>query len=76
MGTYRASRCDVVKYFVGLGYLLWVLGRFGTVLSALPFVEGLLLLLLGAVGCFYIVRSLDLWLVAFEAQREGGRKPI
>jgi hypothetical protein len=56
------------KYFIMVTYVLFVLRRFGTVLTALPFAEGVLLLLAGGVGCFFIVKSLDAWLASFEAR--------
>jgi hypothetical protein len=53
-----------LQYFVVVAYVLFVLRRFGTLLTALPLAEGLILLLLGAAGCFLIVRCLDAWLAA------------
>jgi hypothetical protein len=63
------------KYFVVVGYLLLVLRRFGTLLTALPVVEGLALLIAGAAGCLFIIRGLDRWLASYEARQIVTRRP-
>jgi hypothetical protein len=65
-----------VKYFTVLAYALFVLRRFGTLLTALPPIEGVLLLVVSAAGCFFIVKSLDARLASFVAQRKSGRSLI
>lgn len=65
------------KYFIIVGYALFVLRRFGTLLTSLPLAEGAALLFVGGLGCFFIVKSLDAWLASFEARRNrADRKAI
>ena len=61
------------KYLVMVGYGLFVLRRFGTLLTTLSLAEGLLLLLVGGLGCCFVVQTLDAWLVSFEARRNRSR---
>jgi hypothetical protein len=62
------------QYFLGIGYLLWALGRFSSVVAALSLVEALLLLVVGAVGCYYQLTCLGRWLTTFEGQRQARRR--
>jgi hypothetical protein len=69
MGLLARLAVTFAKYFVVVGYVLFVLRRFGTLLTVLPLAEGVLILLVGGVGCFFIVKRLDAWLASFDTGR-------
>jgi hypothetical protein len=55
-----------VRYFIYVGFPLYAFNILKTFDSSVQLFDLLLLLILAAIGCFFIARSMGRWAAAFE----------